>query len=131
MELLAKYIDEINKDLVVTDFNIKDIQLKLPSRKHFWVARLIDAKIKREKLIKNKKNFKKDLAQRILTESPVKITVQTAEYAAENTKDMETYSDKIKEYDYIIEYLEKVEKIMGSMVWEIKNIVELNKLEQL
>ena len=57
MELLAKYIDEINKDLVVTDFNIKDIQLKLPSRKHFWVARLIDAKIKREKLIKHKKAF--------------------------------------------------------------------------
>jgi hypothetical protein len=44
---------------------------------------------------------------------------------------MEVYSDKIKEYDYIIEYLEKVEKIMGSMVWEIKNVVELAKLEQL
>jgi hypothetical protein len=31
----------------------------------------------------------------------------------------------------IIEYLEKVEKIMSSMGYEIKNIVEIQKMEQL
>ena len=31
----------------------------------------------------------------------------------------------------IIEYLEKVEKIMGQMHWEIKNIIDINKMEQL
>ena len=34
-------------------------------------------------------------------------------------------------YPNVIEYLEKVEKIMSSMHWEIKNIIDLNKLEQL
>ena len=35
------------------------------------------------------------------------------------------------EQDDIIEYLEKVEKIMGQMHWDIKNIIDINKMEQL
>lgn len=131
MELLKRYIDEINKDLIVNDFNIKEVQLRLPSRKHFWVARLIDAKIDRNKLIGKKKDLKKELTQRIIAESPVKITIQTAEFAAENTNEIELINNKVKEYDYIIEYLEKVEKIFSTMHWEIKNIVQLNQMEQL
>lgn len=131
MELLKRYIDEINKDLIVNDFNIKEVQLRLPSRKHFWVARLIDAKIDRNNLIGKKKDLKKELTQRIITESPVKITIQTAEFAAENTNEIELINNKVKEYDYIIEYLEKVEKIFSTMHWEIKNIVQLNQMEQL
>lgn len=131
METLKRYIDEVNKDLLIDDFNIKDSQMKLPSRKHFWVARLMDAKISRNKLISKKKQHKKELVLRIINESPVKITTQTAESAAENTTDIEIINEKIKELDFIIEYLEKVEKIFSSIHWEIKNIIQINQMEQL
>lgn len=131
METLKRYIEEVNKDLIIDDFNIKDSQMKLPSRKHFWVARLMDAKINKSKLLSRKKQHKKELVTRIINESPVKLTTQTAEAAAENTSDIETINDKIKELDFIIEYLEKVEKIFSSMHWEIKNIIQINQMEQL
>lgn len=131
METLKKYIEEVNKDLQIDDFNLKQAQMKMPSRKHFWVARLIDAKINKNKLLTRKKQHKKDLVTRIITESPVKITIQTAESAAENTQDMDVINEKLKELDLIIEYLEKVEKIFSSMHWEIKNIVQINQMEQL
>ena len=130
MDLLQRYIDEIGQDLNVNDFNIKEVQLRLPARKHFWVARLIDAKIKREKLLRDKKNLKKELAQRIIELSPVKITTTTADAAAENSKEMDNINTSLKEYEYIIEYLEKVEKIFASMHWEIRNIIQINQLEQ-
>ncbi len=131
METLKRYIEEVNKDLSIDDFNIKDSQMKLPARKHFWVARLMDAKISKSKLLSKKKTHKKELVTRIINESPVKITTQTAESAAENTRDIEAINDKLKELDFIIEYLEKVEKIFSSMHWEIKNIIQINQMEQL
>ncbi len=131
METLKRYIEEVNKDLFIDDFNIKDSQMKLPSRKHFWVARLMDAKINKNKLLSKKKQHKKELVTRIISESPVKLTTQTAETAAENTPDIEIINEKLKELDFIIEYLEKVEKIFSSMHWEIKNIIQINQMEQL
>ncbi len=131
MELLKRYKEEIGNDLIINDFNIKDVQLKLPSRKHFWVARLIDAKIEHSRLIKKRKLLKAALVKKIMQESPVKLTQSTAESAADSLDEMQNINDSIREYDFIIEYLEKVEKIMSSMHWEITNIVELNRLEQL
>lgn len=131
MELLKRYKEEIGSDLLITDFNIKDIQLKLPSRKHFWAARLIDAKIELSNLQKRKKNLKKSLVTKIIADAPVKITQQTAEIAAESTDELISITDSIKEYELIIEYLEKVEKIMSGMGYDIKNIIEIQKLEQL
>lgn len=129
--MLKRYKEEINGDLLITDFNIKDIQLKLPSRKHFWAARLIDAKITLQSLHKKKKNLKKAIVTKIIAESPVKLTQQTAEIAAESTDDLTSLTDSIKEYEFIVEYLEKVEKIMAGMGYDIKNIIEIQKLEQL
>jgi hypothetical protein len=131
VELLKRYKEEIGSDLLITDFNIKDIQLKLPSRKHFWAARLIDAKIELSNLQKRKKNLKKSLVTKIIADAPVKITQQTAEIAAESTDELISITDSIKEYELIIEYLEKVEKIMSGMGYDIKNIIEIQKLEQL
>lgn len=131
MELLKRYREEIGADLVVTDFNIKDVQLKLPSRKHFWAARLIDAKISLQDLQKRKKNLKKDLVKRIIAEAPVKITQQTAESAAESTEELISINDSIKEYELVIEYLEKVERIMAGMGYDIRNIINIMQMEQL
>ena len=130
MSIMERYIEEIKQDLIVNDFNIKEVQLRLPSRKHFWVARLIDAKIKRNSLLRDKKNLKKDISKRIVELSPIKMTSVAAEIAAESSKEVEEINDQIKEYDYIIEYLEKVEKIFASMHWEIRNIIQINQSEQ-
>ena len=131
MDLIERYRNEINKDLIINDFNIKDIQLKLPSRKHYWAARLIDAKIELHKLGKRKKTLKESIVKRIIGEAPVRITQQSAEIAAESTEELQNIALSIKEYEFVVEYLEKVEKIMGGMGFDIKNIIEIQKMEQL
>ena len=131
MELLQQYIEEIGKDLVLDDFNLKESQLRLPARKHYWVARLIEAKVERNKLISKKKALKKEVVKQVIQDSPIKITQSSAEAAAENHNSLSKLNDAIRERDMIIEYLEKVEKIMSSMGYEIKNIVEIQKMEQL
>lgn len=131
MELIERYKEEIGKDLVINEFNIKDVQLKLPSRKHFWAARLIDAKITHFKLVKRKKSLKESIAKRIINEAPVRVTQQTAEIAAESSDELQNITIEIKDYEFVIEYLEKVEKIMSGMGFDIKNILEIMKMEQL
>jgi len=131
VELLKRYIDEIGKDLVLDDFNLKEAQLRLPARKHYWVARLIEAKIERNRLISKKKALKKEVIKQVIQESPIKINVAAAAVAAENHESLKGFNKDIEEQDIIIEYLEKVEKIMNSMGYEIKNIVDIQKMEQL
>jgi|TARA_R100000152_G_C6704519_1_gene133337 hypothetical protein len=131
MELLKKYIDEIGQDLVLDDFNLKEAQMRLPARKHFWVARLMDAKIKRNGLISKKKKLKKEVVKGVISDSPVRITQSAAESAAEKHESVSALNDSIGELDAVIEYLEKVERIFSNMHWEIRNIVEINKMEQL
>ena len=101
MDLIEQYREEINKDLLINDFNIKEIQLKLPARKHFWVARLIDAKINLNKLIKRKKLLKETIISRIISEAPVRITQQTAEISAESTDDLQNIANSIKEHEFL------------------------------
>jgi len=131
VELLAKYVDEIGKDLVLDDFNIKEQTLRLPARKHYWVAKLIQAKIERNRLFAKKKQLKKSITQEVLATSPVKLTQSAAEQAAERHDTLMDITAKIKELDVIVEYLEKVEKIFSQMGFEIKSIVEIIKMEQM
>lgn len=129
MELLAKYREEIAKELQVDQMNIKQVQMRLPARKHVWLGRLIDAKIKLSNLQQEKKRIKIELVQQVKKESPVTLTTSATDAAVESSTKMQQFNTKIAEVEFIIEYLEKVEKIMGSMHWEIKNIIQILELE--
>ncbi len=123
-------MEEIGEDLVLNDLNLKQQQQRLPARKHFWVGRLIDAKIKRNDLITEKRKLKKDLVKKVIEDSPVRINQTSAETAAERYESVVKLNKGIQEQDTIIEYLEKVEKILSNMHWEIKNVIDMNKMEQ-
>ena len=131
MEMLLKFIDEVSKDLVLDDFNIKEQSMRLPARKHYWVAQLIKSKISRNATFEKKKQLKKNITKEVIATSPVKLSQSAAEQAAERHESLASLTAKIKELDLIIEYLEKVEKTMSQMGFDIKNIVELQKMEQL
>ena len=123
-------MEEIGEDLVLNDLNLKQQQQRLPARKHFWVGRLVEAKIKRNDLIAEKRNLKKDLVKKVIEDSPIRINQTSAEAATEKYESVTKLNKDIKEQDTIIEYLEKVEKILGNMHWEIKNVIDMNKMEQ-
>lgn len=131
MDLIKRYKEEIGSDLVINDFNIKEVQLRLPARKHFWAARLIDAKIELHSLQKQKKALKKQIVKRLQQEAPIKLTQQSAEIAAESSNEIGSLNDQINEYEFVIEYLDKATSVLNQVGWDIKNIIEIQKLEQL
>ena len=65
-------MDEVAKDLVLDDFNIKEVTLRLPARKHYWVAQLIKTKISRNQTFVKKRELKKNITREVIATSPVK-----------------------------------------------------------
>ena len=131
MEKLLKLMDEVAKDLVLDDFNIKEVTLRLPARKHYWVAQLIKTKISRNQTFVKKRELKKNITREVIATSPVKLTQSAAEQAAERHDTLAELNNKIREFDVIIEYLEKVEKVMSQMGFDVKNAVDIMKMEQM
>lgn len=131
MSLLSRYIKEVEQDLVLNDFNIKEAQLRLPARKHFWVARLIEAKRDLQIITDKEKKLSKLLASRVKEQAPVHLSDKAVNTLIEEQEEMISIKEQKRDLSNVIEYLEKVEKILSSMHWEVKNIIDLNKLETL
>ena len=131
MNLLDQYIDEIEKDLQINEFNLKDSSMKTPARKHYWVSKLIRHKKNLLILRKQRDIIKREVTEKLIEESPVKITLPVAEKASYKHEKMKEVSEKINEEELIIEFLEKTEKTFSAVGFDIKNIIEIMKMEQL
>lgn len=130
MELLERYIKEIAADLQIDEFNIKDVQLRLPSRKHFWVARLINHKIELEKLRVKRDKQRKIIINQISDNAPIKMSIPSLERSADTTDEIISINHQIRENELIIELLEKTEKNFSSCTYDISNIIKIMQLEQ-
>lgn len=130
MELLERYIKDIAEDLKIDDFNVKQVQLTAPGKKHFWVARLIKHKIEIEKLKKERFKLKKDLMEAAMEACPVTLKMNTLEKTVNESDAIVNLDFKIRELELIIELLEKTEKIFASLTYDIGNIVKIMTLEQ-
>ena len=131
MSLLDQYIDEIEKDLQINEFNLKDSSMKTPARKHYWVSKLIRHKRNLLSLRQQRDIIKKEVVKKIIEESPVKVTVPVAEKASYRHDKMVEISQKINEEELIIEFLEKTEKTFTSMTYDISNIIKVLQIETL
>lgn len=131
MKIIDQYKKEIEEELHVDEFNIKDVSMKTPGRKHFWVCKLIQHKRNLLNLKAERYNLKKELVKLIQKESPVKVTTPVAEKTAYQHEKMVELQHRIDEQELIIEFLEKTEKTFTSLSFDIKNIIEIMKMEQL
>ncbi len=129
MSTLDKYMEEMVQDTSVDNFNLLDIQMKLPAIKHKWVGRLMRHKYEVKELRKEKELLIRELTAKLISESPVKIAEPIAEKKVSKVDSVLKIDAKIKETYLVIEYLEKVEKIFSSMTFDIKNVTEIMKLE--
>ena len=131
MDLLDRYVEELTVELKIDDFNVMEVQRRLPGRRHFWNARLIRHKIKLAQLKRDKINLLNNAASSIHQNATVGVSKPVLRQAAENTPTIQDINRQVQDEEILIEFLEKTEKVFSSMTWDIKNIVELQKLEQL
>ena len=64
-------------------------------------------------------------------QSPVKLSTYTVDKTSDDSGMIREIQVKINEEKLIIEFLEKTEKIFSSLTYDIKNIIEIMKLETL
>jgi len=129
MELLQKYIKEIEQDLKIDEFNVKEVQMNAPGKKHFWISRLINHKVELNNLKNEKNAIRKTLIERVSENSPVTLSFAAIEKTVDKTDEIERLNFKIKENEILIEFLEKTEKVFSSLTFDIRNIVEIIKVE--
>lgn len=128
MTLLETYQTQYKEFTTIDDFNIEQRVMRVPAEKHFWVARMIDAKRQKIKLNRQKKKLRTALTKGMLEDSPVAIDKKTLD-KIENLPEMEDLNEKLEDLDLLIEYLEHVVKSVAFIAQDIKNIIELKHLQ--
>jgi hypothetical protein len=131
MGLFEDYRKELEEDTVINNMNVTDMQMKLPAIKHKWTARLINHKINLNKKDHLLKTARKTLMEKSMADAAIKLSKIAIGNNIEEHDTIIKIREQIREEELLIEYLEKAEKILGNMSFDIKNLIELMKLEQL
>lgn len=128
-EKFLKYKDAIEKDLKIDQFNIHNKVNEIPSLKHFWVAKLIESKIE----LKNLQRKKSELLKKVRESQQVglKLSVSSLKEIEEKSPVLHEINEQIEEMELVVEYLEKAEKVFSSTTYDLKNAIELMKMEQM
>jgi hypothetical protein len=129
MSLLQKYIQELEEDVRLDELNLKGAALTLPGKKAKWVSRLMLEKSSLIELNKKKEKTLNLVIEEIKKESPVKLTYPTLKDAAERHSTVADLILEMKEKESVIEFLERVDKTIHSIGFDIKNLIELIKME--
>ena len=129
LTLYNKYNAELSEELDLTDFNLRDVQLKLPGIKHKWVKRLIDQKIETDKLKKLKIKAIETIIEENRKTNRVALSDAALKAQAEKHEVVKKIDDKIDECEILIDYLTKVERVCSSTSFDIKNLMEIRKSE--
>ena len=129
LTLFEKYQAEVTEELELSDFNMKDVQMRLPAVKHKWVARLIQQKIELNKYKKLKVEAIEAVIQSLRKEAPVLLSDAALAKKAEKNETIQKIVLKMEECEILIDYLEKVERVCNGTSYDIKNLVDIRKLE--
>lgn len=131
MELLDKYKKELDEDIKINVVNIRDLQMSLPGIKHKWATRLINHKIEINKINSLVIKAKNVIIENQTKNPNVTLSKPSLEQYAEKHETIIRLKTKIEDEEFIVMYLEKVERILNSVTYDIKNLVDILKLEQL
>ena len=128
-ELFQRYNDEIKDKVIVDELNMKEVQMSLPATRHYWVGRLMFHKQEILKLKKLRKEAIKKITEKLESESPVALTVKTIDSAVNEHPIIHKIDEQVAEQELLVEYLSKIENNFRSLSYDIKNLIEIVKLE--
>lgn len=124
-----KLLEELKQFLQFDELNLKEKQLMLPGIKHRYATIYIQTKREMASLHAERKRMLRNVVDEINRESPVKLSMIAAEKLAADHETVAEIDQKIRNNELILEICEKSERILSSASYDIKNLVELIKLE--
>ncbi len=128
-DIINQYLEEASIDTNLDRLDVTTTQEQLVTNKHKWSARLINHKISLNKF----KQQRETLLEKFVTEyqdnEPVRVNKSIAEKAVEKRKEVKLLDTKIQNEILVISFLENIYKNISFATNDIKNLVELMKLE--
>ena len=129
-ENFEKIVKDIEKDIKIDRMNMDEKSLQIPSIKHYWIAELYRSKIKIQALERKKKDLFKAFAEsdRVMEIGLSKDAIQRQFNA---TTKVQEINESLEELKIIVEYLEDAKYVLGRVTDDLKNRIELEKVERL
>lgn len=128
-DIIDQYLEEANLDTDLDRLEVINTQERLVNNKHKWSARLINHKINLSNFKFKRESALEDRITEFQNTEPVRVSRTIAERAVRNKKEIKGLDLKIKNEQLIIDYLENIYKNISFATNDIKNLVELMKLE--
>ena len=128
-EIIEQYTIESSIDTNIDRLNVTEVQEKLVNNKHKWSARLINHKIKLNKYRNQRFTILEEKIEEYQNTQPVMVNKSIAEKAVSKKKDIRIIDNKIESEILIIQHVENIYKNISFATNDIKNLVELMKLE--
>jgi len=128
-DIINQYLEEANLDTDLDRLEVITTQERLVNNKHKWSARLINHKINLSNFKFKRESSLEDRITEFQNTEPVRVSRVIAERAVRNKKEIKILDLKIKNEQLIIDYLENIYKNISFATNDIKNLVELMKLE--
>ena len=130
MDIINKYNIELIEDTKIDELNLKDVQMKLPAIKHKWVSRLILHKEEYNKLKHLQRAAKEKVINELKQNQNIILSLPVLEKRAEENDVIRKIKNQLEDQELIILYLDKIETVLRSMSFDIKNIIDIMKLEE-
>ena len=128
-DIINQYLKEASIDTNLNRLEVTSTQEQLVANKHKWSARLINHKINLNKLKYERSSLLEDYITDYQNKEPVRVNKSIAERAVENKKEIKAIDVKIQNEALIINFLENIYKNISFSTNDIKNLIELMKLE--
>lgn len=129
MEILERYSQEIAEDTAVDEINVKDVAMRLPGIKHKWVARLINHKRQLNRLENEKESIIEATMKKIKEKGDIQLSKTAMTAKISTLESVKALDEKIDEQKALVDYLEHVESIFRYMTNDIKNVIDIMKME--
>lgn len=123
---LEKYIKEFDEDVQLTISNIKEKSLMVSSYQSKWIRYYFQEKHLNQKLKDAKLEYTKQHANK-LSFKPTQTVMPQIQEQDQNIVKLNT---EIKNSELCIEFIEKSMVVLEKMNFQVKNVIDIIKLEQ-
>ena len=125
-ERLEKYIKEFDDDVKLTMSNVKDKSLLVTSYQSKWIRYYFLEKSIYQKL----KDAKIEYSKRVVNKIEFKQTVLPLQSPDGIDKNLVKLNNEIRTSELCLDFIEKSMAVLDKMNFQIKNVIDLVKLER-
>lgn len=133
-DVLNTYIAEYNTDVQFDEFTLREMELKVPGLKNKWSGRKAIHKARYYQICDEIDNFINDNIDRIIKKSDdvgKKVNKIGAESIIKKSREYKDLITKKNNLKVLTDYFESCEKNIMSLGFDVKNLVETIKLDQM